>query len=124
MKKYNLNTAITSALRKVWLKYPPRKEAIELARDPANRKYVICALCKTSTHEKIAHVDHLVPIAGLLGPISIDEKISRMFVPAFGYQILCEDCHKVKTDNEKHARKILRESLKPKKEPKRAKKKT
>lgn len=123
-RKYNLNTAITSALRKTWRNYPPRREALLAARDPGNYKHIICAHCEHSVHEKLSHVDHIVPVVGAHGFVSWDQKIARMFVDADGYQVLCEDCHTLKSARERTEKKLARQALKPKKEPKRAKKKT
>jgi hypothetical protein len=124
VRKYNLNTALTSALRKTWRNYPPRREAILAAKDPRNPKHIICAECETSVHEKLCHCDHIVPVVGANGFVSWDQKIERMFVAADGYQILCESCHENKTAKEREEKKLVRRALKPKKEPKRARKKT
>lgn len=124
LRKYNLNAAITSALRRTWRNYPPRKEALLSARDPENKKHVICAICQRSVHEKLAHVDHIVPVVPICGVASLDEKVQRMFVPKDGYQILCEFCHDAKTKSEREEKRMFKQAIKPKKEPKRAKKKT
>ena len=124
MRKYNLKAAITSALRRTWRNYPERKEALLAARDPLNKKHVICQLCKSTTHEKLSYVDHIVPVVGISGFHCWDEMVDLMFVPRDGYQILCESCHTAKTKAEREEKRLFRQEMKPKKEPKRAKKKT
>jgi len=124
VKKYNLKAAITSALKRTWRNYPERKQALLAARDPLNKKHVRCAMCFLSVHEKLAHVDHFQPVVGVAGFLNWDELISRLFVDKSQYQILCESCHSEKTRFEREAQRMYRQSMKPKKEPKRAKKKT
>ena len=104
--KYNLNTKITSALRKVWRYYPARLEAISEAK--VDSKHVVCAWCQNLVNIKLSHCDHIEPVIPPEGTGSWDVKIERLFCPKHGYQILCEDCHEEKTRAERDAKKGYR----------------
>jgi hypothetical protein len=49
-------------------------------------------------------VDHIEPIVPVTGWESWDSYIERMFCEKEGLQILCEECHDVKTRAEKKKR--------------------
>jgi hypothetical protein len=44
------------------------------------------------------------------GFVSWDEFIARLFVEQYGYQILCQACHAVKTGQEREVRKQNRKT--------------
>lgn len=51
---------------------------------------------------KNVHVDHIEPIVDpTVGFVSYDVLIERMFCEAPNLQVLCNDCHTIKTDAEK-----------------------
>jgi hypothetical protein len=50
-------------------------------------------------------VDHINPVVcPVAGFTSWDELIDRMFVEADGFQVLCTECHKKKTGDERKIR--------------------
>lgn len=123
-KPFNLNTKITSAIRKIWRTCPVRLEAIKLARDPNKPKtcrgeyYLICAWCKDSVNEKLMSVDHKVPVVAADSSVDKDwnEVVKKTFYPdggVDGLQILCSPCHDEKTKAEKQERSAYKKSLKP-----------
>lgn len=53
-----------------------------------------------------AMVDHIHPVIDpVLGFISWDDVIKRMFVEKAGLQLLCHECHSAKTKDERDRRK-------------------
>ncbi len=119
--KYNLKSKITSALRKVWRYSPGRVEALKRALtgtyyikvSKKGKEYkaphYTCEKCKAVTEK--AQVDHLQPVVGYEGFISWDRYISRMFVDAEFYQIICKPCHKAITLVQKDIRKKMKKVL-------------
>lgn len=112
-KPWNGQAKAIQALRKVWKHSPMRAEAIAAARDARNPKHLVCAKCGVSMHEKLAAIDHVVPVVGPEGFRGWDEFFSRLMCPASNLQALCEACHKVKTKEESANRAAHRRSLKP-----------
>lgn len=89
-KKYNLNSRLRAALRKLWLWSPMRAEALKAAK--AAPALYTCAGCET-THRKVS-VDHITPC----GPIDdLNAFRDRLFCSADGLQVLCAECHAQKT---------------------------
>lgn len=70
-----------------------------------------CAVCKQivpatikvgGRRVKNVHVDHINPIVDpAIGFVSYDELIERMFCESPNLQVLCTECHTIKTDAEK-----------------------
>ena len=93
-KSYNLNARIKSALRKVWLWSPYRRDALKAAKISPNLFY--CARCRRP-HPKV-QVDHIVQVAGEGG---WDGYVSRLFCPPDQLQCLCHECHLKKTKEDR-----------------------
>lgn len=102
-------TFVRSAMRKAWMKWPPRYEALKAARrdyhgpNPRQKFEFQCARCKHWFMQKFISVDHIVPWGSIVG-LSLDEAWSRLLVPVSGLQCLCDDCHDTKTAAEKNGR--------------------
>jgi hypothetical protein len=66
-----------------------------------------CAHClvwgpkKTRTNKWGMELDHIVPKGGLSDFSKTEQWIERAFVEIEGYQKLCTDCHRTKTNEEK-----------------------
>lgn len=108
-----MNSFIKSALRKASTRWPPQFEALKeacigKAVNPASgrlAKFYECEKCEGSFVRKDVQIDHIEPVVPLTGFNSWDEIIKRMFVEKEGYSVLCRDCHKEKTLQErKYAR--------------------
>lgn len=103
--KARYRTFIRSAMRRAWVKWPPRYEALKLARRPAesdNKRLkweFKCAICTHWFQQKDVSVDHIVPWGNIDG-LSIEEAWARLLVPVSGLQILCKECHDNKTAQE------------------------
>lgn len=99
---------VRSALRSKSLRWPPRGEALKLAR----RKYVgtnkmqkweyQCALCSEWQLAKNCNVDHHPVAAGsILSVQDIGNFANNLFCETDNLRVLCSDCHKVHTLSEK-----------------------
>jgi 5-methylcytosine-specific restriction endonuclease McrA len=96
---------VRSAMRKAWVKWPPRYEALRLARrnykgsNPRQKYEFQCAHCTEYFSAKEVSVDHKIPWGSING-LSIEEAWARLLVPVHQLQILCNPCHDRKTDSE------------------------
>jgi len=106
---------ITSALRRA--SWPVKYEALRVAELPdkvvnpsSGRlcKAYRCNECGGAFVAKQVSVDHITPVVPLSGHDSWDLFIDRIFCELDGFQVLCKDCHKVKTDAENSERKRLK----------------
>jgi hypothetical protein len=96
-KKFNVESKIRSALRKIWLYSPQRREALSRAKIGGLPLW-LCHTCKGSFVKEQVHVDHILAC----GPSKIgqfDVFIDRLFNGKL--QVLCVFCHddKSKKDN-------------------------
>lgn len=95
-------TFVRSAMRQAWRKWPPRYEALKLAR----RKYVgankkqkwefQCAHCKEWFMGTQVSVDHIEPW-GKVWDLPILDAWARLLVSVTGLQVLCKACHDIKS---------------------------
>lgn len=92
-KKYNVESKIRSALRKVWMYSPERKEALNQAKVRGLPLYV-CAGCKRSCVKQQVHVDHVIA-CGESSMGNFDIFIHRLFQGRL--QVLCVTCHEDKS---------------------------
>lgn len=103
------NSFIKNNLRRMCSKWAPIQETLKEAR--TRRGFYRCAGCgeevpattvKDGKRAKFVHVDHTVPIIDpAVGFVSWDETINRMFAEKENLQLLCGDCHDVKTNEER-----------------------
>lgn len=96
-KPFNKKTWLIAKLRRVSLFYPPRNEARSLAR--VERGMYRCAICKNTFHHKEIHMDHINPIVDVkTGWTNWDDYMERMFPDTHDlFQVLCLQCHDIKT---------------------------
>lgn len=90
-------------------KWAPINQCLKEAR--IKRGWYLCAHCKQEIPASIrkngkrvknAIVDHIDPIIDPeLGFTTWDDCIERMFCEADGLQVLCDECHTIKTNEEK-----------------------
>lgn len=108
---------IRSQLRAATMRWGPISDCLKSAR--VERGLYHCAGCGQQVPSTIksggrrvknVHVDHISPIVDPdVGFVSYDEMIERMFCEADNLQVLCNDCHTVKTDDEKARAKARRQ---------------
>jgi 5-methylcytosine-specific restriction endonuclease McrA len=122
-----LKNKIIQVLRKASYSHPARSLAKKKAR-VAPSTY-LCNICKTWIYDgkkdfsklkfeyknvktgKI-HIDHIDPVIPLTGWMNFDNFITRLFCSEDNLQILCSECHKEKTFQEKEQRKQIKGVLK------------
>lgn len=90
---------IRSALRKLWLYSPERRQALK--RNYALGKMYFCNMCAFPTPQpQIDHIEPVGPSPGSRasnGGETWDGVINRLFCPSEGLQVVCRECHKLKT---------------------------
>lgn len=100
---------IRSQLRAATMRWGPIANCLKESR--VGRGEYLCASCTNivpatikinGKRVKNVHVDHIEPIVDpTVGFVSYDVLIERMFCEAPNLQVLCNDCHTIKTDAEK-----------------------
>lgn len=105
---------IISILRAGSRKWPQKYEALKRALigkrlDPKTGKMsnrYKCAACSNLFKADQVQVDHIHPVVDVKdGFVDWNTYIDRMYPEADGFQILCSECHSVKTQNERKMRK-------------------
>lgn len=118
---------IRAAIRQVWTRYSPeRKEALYLAKRTKKQKNKngetskrpdvswICACCREQFKGSQVQVDHVEPVGKTptFPPAPEDTSWSawllRLFCGVDNLQVLCKECHQIKTKKEKQAGKAHR----------------
>lgn len=119
-----LKSFITSCLRGGFRRYPPKYEVLKEAfiEKRINEKtkrlcaHYLCNSCNGVFPTKEVQVDHIKPIVNPKdGFISWDDFIVNLFCPKENLQVLCIECHKIKTTKENDKRKKHADSKKNKK---------
>lgn len=94
---------IKSALRKAWLTSPERNAVKKQAR--VGRGVYRCKGYKRRSHKVSAKevcVDHIEPVVNpSTGFTTWDELVDRLFVTEDKLQVLCKECHKQKSKDER-----------------------
>lgn len=100
---------IKNGLRSLSRKWGPKNEALKRAR--VSRGIYKCECCgvEMTKSTKVdgrrknnVHVDHIDPVIDPAeGFTTWDKVVERMFCEAEGLQVLCTDCHKEKTNEER-----------------------
>jgi len=85
---------------------------IALCKQKAKRKYTgvnkrqrweyQCAKCKKWWAEKNINVDHIIPAGSLQCANDLPGFVERLFVEVEGLQVLCSNCHNLKTQSERN----------------------
>lgn len=113
--KYNAQSAIRSALRRTYSRSPMVREVMNKVRrerpwfkkdgTAANKPRVefLCSICAEWHMGKNVQVDHQIPVVDPdVGFVDWNTFVSRLFCDVSNLSVLCKDCHKKKTDTEKH----------------------
>lgn len=104
--KARFHSFITSALRNTSSRWPPKYETRKNAW--VERGVYLCAGYNRQPHKigaKEVQVDHKKPVVDPLeGFTTWDNFITRLFTEAENFQVLCLDCHKKKSKDEKGLR--------------------
>lgn len=118
---------IINALRRVSRWVPAKQEAMRRAQvrlevgktkkgKPKYRVFYKCLKCKGLFKREEVNADHISPIINpITGFKDWNEYINNLFCTYEKLQILCIECHKIKTNQEKEIRKLHRKPKKKKK---------
>lgn len=105
--KYNLKSTIRSALRRVWLYSPMRRDAMAKARE--SRGIYRCSKCFKCVGPKEIDIDHVIPATppqGIENPSDWGTFIERLlYCDPSNLVGVCKPCHKMKTSEERRERK-------------------
>ena len=93
---------IRSALRSAFQKWGPKHAAKKEAKVAYNT--YVCASCTKWFGSSQVEVDHIEPAGSLKTFADLPGFVERMFCEAEGFQVLCKDCHQVKTNEERKSR--------------------
>lgn len=90
-------------LRRISYKYKPRQQVVKDAR--VRRGVYKCAFCGGEFGPKQVHVDHIQPVIDPnQGFVDWNTYIERLFCNYDGWQVLCIDCHQIKSTAENATR--------------------
>ena len=98
---------VRSAMRRAWLRFPARAEALKQARreytgDNKRQKWVyLCNYCLTYYKGTEVVVDHIRPCGTFLKPEDWVTFGPGLFCGVDNLQILCKGCHAIKTKEER-----------------------
>src|ERR1700675_2740380 len=107
MKKFDFNSFMRQGLRRLSYKFPPRSEALRLAR--IERGKYKCESCSEIFGPKEIDVDHRAPVIDPeKGFQNWNIYIKRLFCAVDGYSILCKECHKAKSFLENEIRREVK----------------
>lgn len=123
-RKFNENSAIRSAIRRIFSRSPlvievmkdARREREWLKKDgtPAVKPRVeyLCAKCNKWFMGKNIQVDHREPVIELQGFVDWNTFVARLFCDKSNLHVLCKECHHTKTQEEAAARRAFKKSQK------------
>ncbi len=113
---------IKGALRRLMARSPIVREVLAKAVHPTEKgprggKRYICAKCKNTFGQREVSVDHrqpVVPVTKHLQDMDYNEIVQRLFCKKSNLQVLCKECHKAKTAEERKKRKYYNDRRKGK----------
>lgn len=98
---------IRSALRKAWMKWPPKFQKMsEGRRTVTGRRHKYentCSYCKAWFPCKDLSIDHETPAGSLNRHEDLAGFVARLFVGVDKLNRLCKPCHHKKTQEERNA---------------------
>lgn len=96
---------VRSALRKAWVKWPPRYEVVKNARRAVKgKKYkweIRCAICKKWWQQKHIQIDHIEPVGTLKEYSHLPDFVRKLFVSSDKLRAVCKTCHQEITNKER-----------------------
>lgn len=114
--KARYESFIKSVLRAGSRKWPPKYEVLNAAKRGKQingatgriAEHYECACCHSLFPAKSVAVDHIDSVVALTGFTTWDDVIARLFCEADGLQVLCTNCHKIKSNQEREERKLYK----------------
>lgn len=101
---------ITSHLRQMSRRWPPRKNTLLLARVPyvgpnkRQRWAYPCAICGALYKGTEVAVDHIVPCGRMRSYDDLPRFVARLLVDSSGMRVLCKSCHAIETAKQRRGR--------------------
>lgn len=101
-------TWLRSQLRRISRRWPPVYKALANAKVPytgdnkRKKWWYECADCKQLFDGKNVSVDHIEPVGTLLKKSDIADFIEKLFCSVDKLQVLCDNCHDLKTYMERY----------------------
>ena len=98
---------IRSALRRAFIKYPVKYSVKNAASRPyvgsdkRRKKEYQCAVCDNWFADKEVAVDHIIPCGSLKTYSDLPKFVETLFCEADNLQVVCKDCHQIKTNEER-----------------------
>jgi len=98
---------IRSALRGAWSRFPVKHQFIKSKQlpysgtDKRTKFEYECVECKGRFKGVDVQVDHIVPAGSLNKYTDLPSFVERLFCEADNLQIMCKECHKKKTKEER-----------------------
>lgn len=89
------------------LRYSVLQDALSKKKGPRGGKQYVCKKCGKSFGLRQIEVDHIKPVVPLnktIHDMRISTIVNRRFCDKKNLQVLCKECHKVKTRKEASAR--------------------
>ena len=90
---------VRSALRKAWVKWPPRfnviKESRRAVKNKRHKWEVRCAVCKKWWQLKHIQVDHIEPVGTLKKYEHLPDFVRKLFVSSDKLRTVCKGCHQI-----------------------------
>jgi len=111
--KARFETFIRSILRQGFRKYPPKAMCLKEASvgkkvNKATKRvaeHYKCNACENDFPLKAVNVDHIEPVTSTIdGFKGWDDYIKRLFCDKSNLQVLCHDCHDIKSASENEVR--------------------
>lgn len=99
---------VQSALRKAWMKWPPKFDALGAASRPSQlvdkrtKTEYLCTTCQKWFKKKDVEVHHIVACGS---PEDLNVLVAHMLCEEDGLQVECRGCHRIKTQLERETRK-------------------
>ena len=123
--KYNVNSAIRSALRRTFSRSPIVREVLMAGRRevPKYRKdkslalrpsvQYSCQVCDAWTPSTKISIDHKIPVIPVDGTfVDWNTFVDRLWCSKDNLQRICDDCHAIKTKQERDQRKLILDNQK------------
>ncbi len=112
---YPNKNIIKGALRRVFSRCPIVRQKLESAVHPTKKgirggKQYVCSVCKQVFPLKEVQVDHIksvIPYNKTIQDLSYDELVARIFCKKQNLQVLCKQCHALKTTKEREKKKAF-----------------